>query len=164
VKFRTILVSPSKVKTFFCLPIRDKLWFCLVYPLSGLVRLAILTIPFRFYNRLLGHHYKNHQLSVVVDESQQQLARHIGRIVRVACRYTPWESKCLVQAILARLWLRWYGIPYVLYLGLAKGMEDLEPLKAHAWVCVGPWVVTGRQGHSAYTIISTFIAPGRLGR
>ncbi len=47
-------------------------------------------------------------------------AKSIGRAVRTAASRTPWESKCLAQALAAALMLRWRQIPFVLTLGVAK--------------------------------------------
>lgn len=47
-----------------------------------------------------------------------------------------------------------------LYLGMAKETDEEKamsnPLLAHAWLQVGPVVVTGREGHRAFTVVATF--------
>jgi len=137
----------------------------LLFLFSGLARAAILLLPFRFLAPLLGQHYKNVSLAALVTEDQRLIAWRIGRITESACKYTPWESKCLVQALIARSLLAWYHIPYVLYLGVCKAgasENQGEELKAHAWLSVGPWIITGREGHKAFTIVSTFVQPSLL--
>lgn len=152
----------GKLATFLQFPLRDKIWFAVLYAGSGVVRLALLMFPFRWYMRLLGRQYKNTQLSVLVNEQQREQAWRIGSITALAAKYTPWESKCLVQASVAILLLGYYKIPYVMYCGVSRSRDGTGELKAHAWLSVGPWVVTGRDGHTAFTITSTFVAPAIL--
>jgi len=141
---------------------REKLWLVMLYPFSGLVRAAILTLPFRLLARHLGQHNQNYELSPLVSEQQRMLAWRIGRVTELVACYTPWESQCLVQAIMARTLLGFYGIPYVMYLGARMPGDLEETINAHAWVKVGPWIITGRQGHQTYCIVSSFVSPSVL--
>jgi hypothetical protein len=75
----------------------------------------------------------------------------------LTARYTPWETKCLVQATMARFLLGVYGIPYILHLGTLMTHNDEEPLKAHAWVKVGPWIIVGGEGHQAFAIVGSWV-------
>lgn len=149
----------SKIKTFRGLPLREKLWFFFLYPYSGIVRAVVLWCPFRYLSQALGHHHANYTLSSVVSEADRQLAWRIGRIIELTARYTPWECKCLVQAAMARTLLGFYGIPYVMHLGARMTEDPAAPMKAHAWVKVGPWIVTGGEGHAAFGVVSTFVTP-----
>jgi len=151
-----------KIRTAFCLPLTEKLWILLLYPFSGLVRAAILLLPFKYLSRYLGQHHQNHELSPLVSESQRLLAWRIGRITELVARYTPWESKCLVQAIMAKTLLNFYHIPYVIHLGAKMTKDPKEPMKAHAWVKVGAWIITGREGHRAFGIVSSFVTPSLI--
>lgn len=133
--------------------------------LSAPIRAGLLLLPFRKMVPLLGQHQSNIQLTSVVSEAQRQRAWRIGRITELAAGYTPWESKCLVQACAASILLRYYRIPYVMHLGVTRGGENADAgnaLKAHAWLSVGPWIVTGGDGHRAFTIVSTFVSPELL--
>lgn len=97
---------------------------------------------------------------VILDPSMRVLAQQIGKITELACKYTPWKSECLVQAMVAAWWLRRYRIPYVIYLGAMKGGAERE-LMAHAWLKVGRAVITGREGHNAYPVLLAFVYPAR---
>lgn len=81
----------------------------------------------------------------------------------MATKYTPWKSACLVQALIATWLLAYYHIPYVLHLGVARATPQGDDLQAHAWLRVGQWVITGREGHQAFTVVATFVAPSLLG-
>lgn len=150
------------LSTFLRLPWREQLWFLLLWPASGLVRAMILLVPFRWYARLLGERMGNDQLRMLVDEQGELRAWRIGRIVGQVARFTPWESKCLVQAILARLMCGWYRTPYVLHLGVTRSGAAGKPLKAHAWLSVGRWIVVGGEGSRAFTVVSTYVPPKLL--
>lgn len=152
----------TKIKTAWRLPLRDKLWILVMYPLSGVIRASILLLPFRWLSRYLGNHRQNLQFSPPASEQQQRLGRRIGQIASLISRYTPWESKCLVQAVLARTWLAFYGVPYVLYLGAKLTPDGEKPMTAHAWVQVGEWIITGREGHKAYAIVGSFVSPSMI--
>lgn len=151
-----------KCSSFLHIPAREKLWFCWLWLLSGMIRAAVLLLPFRKLAPMLGEHCSNLQLATLASEEQKQLAWRIGRMVDLAASYTPWESKCLVQACAASLLLRHYDIPYVIHLGVSRGGEVGDVLKAHAWLAVGPWIIAGRDGHRAFTIVSTFVSPELL--
>ncbi|MDX8378198.1 MAG: lasso peptide biosynthesis B2 protein [Mariprofundales bacterium] len=158
-----IKILLRKCKSFLRSPLREKLWFAFLFISFALIRALLLLTPFRLLAPYLGRHHKNYELASVVTEQQRLLAWRIGQITERIAGYTPWESKCLVQAIGARLLLGWYGIPYVMYLGVTKPKgQSIKAMKAHAWLCVGPWIITGRDGHKAFTIVSTFIAPSIL--
>lgn len=151
-----------KFGTFLRMPVREQCWFFWIWIVSGPIRAGLLQLPFRKMAPMLGEHCSNLQLAAVVSEEQRQRAWRIGRVTELAASYTPWESKCLVQACAASLLLRYYRIPYVMHLGVTRGGEAEDVLKAHAWLSVGPWIVTGRDGHRAFTIVSTFTSPALL--
>ncbi|GMR00476.1 MAG: hypothetical protein BMS9Abin18_1326 [Zetaproteobacteria bacterium] len=152
-----------KCISFVRIPFREKLWLFWLFLLSGLIRACLLVLPFRCIAPWLGLHHQNYQLASVTSEQQKLMAWRIGRITELAASYTPWQSKCLVQAMAAKVLLAHYRIPYVLHLGVTKAAgQSFDALKAHAWLSVGPWIITGREGHRAFTIISTFVAPSIL--
>lgn len=155
-----------KIRSAWRLPLREKTWLLLVFPLSGAIRAALLCLPFRLVARYLGKHHGNRLLSPLADAGQIGLARRIARLSERASRHTPWKSECLVQAIMVKTLLSHYRIPYAIHLGVAHPAAGKagpgEGLKAHAWVVVGPRVVAGAQGHQAYTVVSTFVNPALL--
>lgn len=149
-------------KLFFALPAREKVWFVFAWFTSGIARASLLAFPFRKIAPRLGAHFNNTQLCVVSSDKQRKQAWRIGKVTEIATKYTPWESKCLVQAMVARILLSHYKIPYVLHLGVTKTEDPENLLKAHAWLGVGPWVITGREGHKQFAIVSTFVSPSLL--
>ncbi|WP_444995385.1 lasso peptide biosynthesis B2 protein [Aliikangiella sp. IMCC44359] len=154
----------NKIRTAWQLPLIEKIWFLVLYPYSGLVRAAVLFIPFRYWVGLLGVHYTNVQLSTLTNHSQEVMARRIGRVIELTARYTIWESRCLVQALMAKTLLRFYGIPYVIYLGVKLPEETVKTMGAHAWTSVGNLIITGRKGYKSFAIVSVFVEPEILSR
>lgn len=128
-----------------------------LFLLLGIARLAILVVPFRRLAGLLGTNCGNTQICPLVNKRQRYLAWKLGLLVRRVADRTPWESKCLAQALVTAPLLYLMRVPYVLYLGVAK--EDTKELRAHAWVRSGPCMVTGGAGTPEFTVVATFVSP-----
>lgn len=147
-----------KVRTFLTLPAFEMAWFVPIWIALGLARAMILTLHFRRLAPLLGTRGGIHPWVPLLDPSHEHLARHIGHGVRLAARYTPWESNCFPQAITARLLLGLYRVPYVLFLGVARSPEEAG-MRAHAWVSAGRIRVTGGGSFGVYTVVGSFHGP-----
>jgi Transglutaminase-like superfamily len=117
----------------------------------GLVRLAILLIPFRRIAPYLGQ--QQHETPATDTPHLYPTLQDVVRAVAMMSRHTPWESTCLVQAIAGKLMLQQRSISSTLYLGVAK---EAEGLAAHAWLRSGSSILTGRAGRQRFTVISTF--------
>lgn len=141
-----------RIKKFFALSWRDRCLFIEAFYLTGLVRLAILLLPFRWLSRFLGVHMRESPMNE--DAKKIALAKWIGRMIEAVSRYTPWESKCLVQAIVGKIMLRRRGINNTLYLGVGRG--EGHGLVAHAWLRCGETIITGGQNLERYAVVSKF--------
>jgi hypothetical protein len=131
-------------------------WLCLVVLcLSGVVRLGILLLPFRWLATRLGTHMQESPFQE--DGVKIEEARQIGWIIEMVSPHTLWESKCLVQAIVGKILLRQRGIPNTLYLGVST---DGGSLVAHAWLRCGEAILTGGQGHHQFSIVGKFFDGG----
>lgn len=117
-----------------------------------LARLALAVVPFRWIAARLGR--KRGESAAALAPEDVARATQIGRAVEAMSRHAPWQSRCLAQAIAARLMLKQRGIPHTLYVGVAK--DGGHALAAHAWLRCGPAIVTGRPGHQRFTVVSTF--------
>jgi hypothetical protein len=104
------------------------------------------------------------QVSTVTGDQINKASRLGLTMLRVA-HHTPWETKCLAQAICTILLLRFYRIPYMVHIGLkhssAEVAREERRLYGHAWVVVGNRVICGEQEHSSYAVLNTFISPSR---
>jgi hypothetical protein len=122
--------------------------------LLGIARLAVLALPFKWLAVSLGRHMS--ETDAPIRAADLHLARSVGRAVCSAASYTPWESVCLPQAVAAQWMLKRRHVACTLYLGVAKDEVTPEKLKAHAWLRCGDLILTGREGHRKFTVVSTF--------
>lgn len=141
----------KRIIKYFQMPWTDRLLLAKTFMLLGSVRLALLVTPFRILAAFLGRH---------MEESPYYKCREVLYIHRISWAielmscYTPWESKCLVQAITGKILLRRKRLPNTLYLGLAK--DQNKQLIAHAWLRSGKDTVTGAYGRERFTITAKF--------
>jgi len=105
-----------QLKGFLHLTRREQWLFLEAFCLSGMMRLALLIVPFRKLSLFLGSQTEE---SPWTESNESVLAaRAVGWAVETASCYTPWESKCFVQALVAKFMLRQLGIANTLYLGV----------------------------------------------
>lgn len=127
--------------------------------LSAAARFAQCCLPYRWTARYLGQHHHKTELCSIANAQQMQTAYRVSRFIDHVCERTLWQSQCLVRAMILRVYLERYQIPYVINVGLAKNSHNPEqPLLAHAWVSVGHIVVSGSEGYQDFTIISTYLS------
>lgn len=89
-----------------------------------------------------------------VNYTTYRKAAKVGWAVNRMSQFTPWESKCLVQAITAQIVLRLLKIPYTLYLGLDK--DESSKLIAHSWLRCGGLIVTGGREKERFIVVAKF--------
>ena len=118
---------------------------------SFIYRIKILFIPM---DKLKS------QFGILNDESMMDdtvenyiYATRVGNVVNRVSKRTPWETKCLVQALTAQKLLIRRGIKTTLYLGVKKETDD--SLCAHAWLRCGRCQVTGGDV-SGYVMLAKF--------
>ena len=121
---------------------------------AAVARFRIYFFPGNKIHRYLGES----GMETGRDTPGPELRRDIGfvsdRVARVAKR-VPWESKCLVQGMVAQRLLRDYHIASTLYLGVGRDKENGDKMVAHAWVRCGPYSVCGGDGEG-YAAVARF--------
>lgn len=147
-----------KSRSFAHLPLFTRLWLLPLWLMLGIGKALIFTLSFHRLAPYLGQDMGITPWVPLLDPVQQARALQIGRAVRLAARYTPWDSNCFPQAVVARLLLGWYRIPYALYFGLNRDAQTRE-MKAHTWVCAGRVAVTGGTSFGQFTVVGVFVAP-----
>ena len=120
--------------------------------LSGIVRWLLLKIPFKKLQPYLGKY--NEESSENKECKEYEEAKDISRVVELVSHHTPWESKCLVQAIVAQYLLKKKRISTTLYLGVCR--DENGELKAHAWLRCGQITVTGERYKPGYKEVCKF--------
>ncbi len=146
-----------KLKTFGQQPSFTKLWFVPTWLLLGCAKLVIFCMTFRRLAPYLGRSIGVDAWVPLASPAVQARALLIGRTVKMAAGYTPWESNCFPQAVAARILLGLYGVPYAIYFGLMRDKTTQE-MKAHAWVSCGRVSVTGGAGFANYTVVGMFVS------
>ena len=89
-----------------------------------------------------------------VDIEVIRKAKKVSWAVTTAASYTPWESKCLVQALTAQKLLKGKGISTTIYLGVKKDKNN--NMLAHAWIRCGSYYVTGGINREGYAVVAKF--------
>ncbi|UZW14952.1 lasso peptide biosynthesis B2 protein [Clostridium pasteurianum] len=141
-----------KLKKIVKLPQRDKKILLEAFSISGLVRWAILFIPFRKLSVIYGK--SNGETAIEVPEDEKEIIFRIGWAVEQISYRTPWESKCLVKALTAQIMLARRKVSSTLYLGVAKDKNN--KLLAHAWLRSGQVIVTGARQRSGFKEVARF--------
>jgi len=155
-------VLVRKARSFLHQPASIQIGLLPVFLLLGLAKALILIVPFRRLAPRLGVSVGVSPWVPVLEPGQEARALLVGRLVRLAARYTPWDSNCFPQAVVARLLLGLYGIPYALYFGVMRNDQSAE-MKAHAWVVAGRIRVTGGTSFGRFTVVGCFVSPGLVG-
>jgi Transglutaminase-like superfamily len=135
----------------------EKAAFPIAWLILGASRLAIRAVPFRHLASWLGMQASASPCVPLLGSRSEARAAVVGRVVRLAARYTPWESNCLPQALTARIVLGLYRIPYSLFLGVARDSGETS-IQAHAWLTAGRVSVTGGESFGQFTVVGCFLA------
>ena len=146
-----LLVLVRKTKTVFFIDNKLKFEFMQALIYTGFYRAFILFIPFNKLRRRMGKHKEESRENETKDV--YKIASHISWVVTLIASKTPWESKCLVQALTAQRMLKKKGISSTIYLGVGKSGNEM---KAHAWLRCGEYYVTGGAIRDQYTVVAKF--------
>jgi len=149
---KTLSRLNKKVKKFIQLSWKEKKYITEAFFLTGLFRFAILFIPFNKLASFAGIY--NEESFEQINAFENINVKKIGWSISVASKYTPWESKCLVQALTAQSMLKKRNISGTLYLGVAKDKKN-NPI-AHAWIRSGDIIVTGGSVCNCFTTVAKF--------
>ncbi len=141
-----------KFKIFLSLGIKKQYQFIEGFILSAYYRFAMIYLPFKYLKKQMG--IPKTESSYQVDESIYQEAKNIRSIVMLICKYTPWESKCLVRALLVQHFLKRQKVATTIYLGVNK--DDLNHMKAHAWIRCGEMIITGQYEKDHFIQVASF--------
>lgn len=162
---RTIIFNVAK--TFSGLKLKDKILIARVCILTAIARSAILFVSFKNLRKYMGK--LNEESSFNLREEEYKVARKISWSISKVAKYTPWESKCLVQALTAQYLLSHSHIENTLYLGVSKenyinieskknnkdNYVEKSNLVAHSWVRCGSYYVTGGDG-TGFKVVAKF--------
>ena len=149
----------QKISKFTKLESRQRWLFFEAYARLGIMRAAILTLPFKKLVGSLDHH--KGAVAPPLNRVQMEMALAIGEAVRTAAGNTPWESACLAQTLTAQRMLSKRKIGGIFHLGATMNNAAEEKLKAHEWLLCENTIITGEAGHEQYAVLSTFSWKGK---
>lgn len=155
---KNVKIFKRKVLVFWGIPFKYKVMFFINFFLCGIARAAIKILPLPYLAPYFGKLDKTTIVSQVISKKQIGQVLQMGRSVRLAAKYTPWDSSCLTQAMVAKFWCRLFKIPYVFYIGFAKSAESASGYKGHAWVTAGPVAITGGHSFSEFRVVSSYFS------
>jgi hypothetical protein len=148
----------QRLRKFLGLAPRHKLMLVQTWLLLGCYRLRIILFPLKRITASL-HHSDQANPPPLLTPAQQGEAVMIGRLVAAAARFTPWQSRCLTQVLVAQRLLAKRKIPGSFYLGVLRGCGatgDSTGFSAHAWLQCGNVVVNGAAEYQRFTVVSNF--------
>lgn len=165
---KILLKFAKKLRRFNSYKIRDRLLIVKVFLLTGVFRMAMLYIPFKKLKNHMGE--VNKESSDELSRDKYNEAARILWAIEKAVKYTPWESKCLVQSLTAQYLLYHKRIESTLYLGISresnvqlnisekadKNVKDKQSdFIAHSWIRCGRLFVTGGNGEN-FAVVAKF--------
>jgi hypothetical protein len=119
------------------------------------IRFCMLFVRYKRYESTMGSRGKIISY-IELSPIQFQQIKLVKTVVLANSKYTPWESKCMVQALSAKWLLKKYNIPSTIYFGVTKDEENLGKLKAHAWLKVNETFITGALGHKKFKVVNFY--------
>lgn len=147
-----LLKFSRKFKRFLKLDFKIKVDFITVFFYTAFYRAFILFIPFNKLRKRMGNYKEESPMEV--SKGIYKSAGYISWVVKTVSKYTPWESKCLVQALTAQRMLKKRNITSTLYLGVQKDKNN--KMLAHAWLRTGKYYVTGGEIRNKFIIVAKF--------
>jgi len=152
------VVAAIKRKTHLFLNLRFKLQclFVINFMLCGIARAFINIFPLKRLAPYFGTLHKNIIFSTIITHSQRNHAIQLRRSIALVAKYTPWDSNCLTQAMVAKFWCSCLNIPYILYIGFTKDADKPSGYASHAWLTAGPVAITGEHSFSSFKVVSSY--------
>lgn len=152
------MIAVIKRKTYVFLNLRFKLkcLFVINFILCGIARALINIFPLKRLTPYFGTLHKNIIFSTIITRQQRNHAIQLRRSIALVAKYTPWDSNCLTQAMVAKFWCSYLRIPYILYIGFTKDADKPSGYASHAWLTAGPVAITGQHSFSSFKVVSSY--------
>ena len=150
---KILIALGRKIRNFIkCFDKRTKKDCIKVFFYTAYFRAFILFVPFNKLRKRMGQVKSESPKEVEIDIYKE--AKRIAWIVNKVSKYTPWESKCLVQALTAQKMLKKQEISTTIYLGVRK--DENGKMIAHAWTRCGEFYVTGGANRNGFAVVAKF--------
>ena len=136
---------------YYNLSLKEKLTLGEAFILLVFIKMIVIFFPIRWYSYLFGKQQSETEI-FISNEYQFKIFKIAQAIVR-SRKLIPWKSKCLTEAIAAKIMLQRQNLQSTLYLGVNKKGDTMV---AHAWLRCGNIYVTGRRGMNKFVVLSSF--------
>jgi len=156
-----ITALQQKAHIFWRMRFKLKCLYFINFFLCGVARAFINLFPLKRLAPYFGELYSNTIFSTLLSPKQRAHAIQLRRSIALAAKYTPWDSNCLTQAMVAKFWCKHLNIPYILYIGFAKDANKPNGYASHAWLTAGPVAITCEHSFSSFKVVSSY-APKQL--
>lgn len=144
--------EPTLLVIFWNKSFRQKIFLFRIFLMLNLAGTANTILPFKVYARFLGQ--INSESSLSPKNIDWQYVERVSKSVRNVSKVSPFNFKCLVQATVGKYFIARERIDSTIYFGVKK--DELQNLKAHAWLRVGPKIMLGGEVADQYNVISTY--------
>jgi hypothetical protein len=127
---------------------------------------AVRLLPCRWYAPLLGRQEtvpppsgdpepepSTARAADGTSNSHDDVALTLMRCLRRGCRFLPWHSTCLMQAMAGQVMLRRRSLPGVVYFGFRRGGGGQD---FHAWLQLGGVPVSGGRDATDCVVLAIF--------
>ena len=129
----------NQIRTFFHLPVSDKLLFAEALLYVFLAKMVLLFLPLKQCVTLIGNRPGNAEKPSPEQLRQLKKAMHRTRL------FMFWKNQCLVMSVASRWMLQRRCIPSVLLLGVA--FDEKKKLIAHAWLTTNNFAIVEKNGN-----------------
>lgn len=151
-----IAVIKRKTHIFWSMRFKLKCLFIINFVLCGIARALINLFPLKRLAPYFGKLHKNIIFSTMITRPQRNHAIQLRRSIALVAKYTPWDTNCLTQAMVAKFWCSCLKIPYILYIGFTKDADKPSGYASHAWLTAGPVAITGEHSFSSFKVVSSY--------
>lgn len=135
----------------------DKALLFRAWLVSAVIRLGLCLMPFQTLRTLLIARISFSGRRPTRDRDEDLVIDRVSWAVRVASRYIPTPSSCIIRALTTQVLLAGLGLPAHLHVGVHQSSEG--QLQGHAWLECHGRIVMGRGGHERYVPLT--ISPKR---
>ena len=115
-------------------------------------RVAMACVSFRRIAAWLGAPGSESPAAATAEETH--IAEEIGWAVSALGSRVPWDGRCLAQALAATGMLRRRGLEGTVSIGVRE--SESAGFDAHAWLRMGPCIVTGGSIYQRFKALTTF--------
>lgn len=146
----------SSIRSFTALPLEERINLFQALLCLPIFHCCTRFLPLFILIKLFNLKQANQSLAFQSNPQALPIVDKIKWTIGTIDRRLPfWPGLCFAQALTARMLLHKYNIPCTLYLGARK--HERLSMQAHAWLCVGNYVITGFNTKNVFIPLIAFL-------